>query len=102
MKELYKSYGLLNLDTRDGWEAYADGKYYRIKTVSIDQDVNPLIFRFQADEAPNWETFDYAAKYDAINCGREPGHVFYRRKWYNPQKIIMASKDYNWRAHITY
>lgn len=102
MKEIYRSYGMLDMDNREGIIVYqTGGGQIQVEITCIDMDKNTTLFRFPApSEMPDWANWEWAAKYDAIFWGREAGQVFVKGKWRNPQRIQEQHQDHEWLKYI--
>ena len=102
MQEIYRSYNMLDMAKQEGIAIYqTGGGQIQVEIASVDNAKGTTIFRFPAPaNLPDWASWDWAAKYDAIFWGREAGQIFVKGKWRDPQKIQEQHQDQEWLKYI--
>lgn len=108
MKEVYRSFGVLDMDCHEGYVIYElKNGLLEISSENIDLDKRDARFRvpkelLSEDDYGNLEKLG-ALEADAMNGCYENAQTFYNGKWYSGKtirEIQKKNKDLYWQRHV--
>lgn len=108
MKEVYRSFGVLDMDCHEGYVIYElKNGLLEISSESIDLDKRDTRFRIpkellSEDDYGNLEKLG-ALEADAMNGCYENAQTFHNGKWYSGKtirEIQKKNKDLYWQRHV--
>ena len=108
MKEVYRSFGVLDMDCHEGYAIYElKNGLLEISSENIDLDKRDARFRvpkelLSEDDYGNLEKLG-ALEADAMNGCYENAQTFHNGKWYygkTIREIQKKNKDLYWQRHV--